>query len=76
MPIRWFFDAVFLVDMIMSFLFENKISNQNVLTYKEVQMAYLKKGFIMDLITTFPYDYIPALNILVMTFELHLYLNH
>ena len=68
-PIRWFFDVVFFVDMIMSFFFENKYSTRNVLSHKEVQLAYLKKGFIVDLVTTFPLDYIPAFDILVMQLD-------
>jgi hypothetical protein len=66
-PVRWFFDAVFFMDMILSFFFENKNSNlnRNAPSYKEVQIAYLQRGFFLDLITTIPYDYITALNILV-----------
>ena len=69
---RWVFDSVFFVDMILSFFFEPATSasslNRSAKTYKEVRASYFKKGFILDLITTLPFDYIPALQISVSLF--------
>ncbi len=65
MAIRWFFDIVFFADIILSFFFENKSSKRNAISALEVQTAYFKKGFPLDLVITLPYDYIPALDILV-----------
>ncbi len=66
---RWVFDSVFFVDMILSFFFEPSTSasslHRSAKTYKEVRASYFKKGFILDLITTLPFDYIPALQISV-----------
>jgi hypothetical protein len=63
--LRWFFDIVFFADIILSFFFENKTSKRNMISSMEVQTEYLKKGFLLDLAITLPYDYIPALDILV-----------
>ena len=65
MAIRWFFDIVFFADVILSFFFENKSSTRNAISALDVQTAYFKKGFLLDLVITLPYDYIPALDILV-----------
>ncbi len=67
MAIRWFFDIVFFADIMLSFFFENKSSKRNAISALEVQIAYFKKGFLLDLVITLPYDYIPALDILVKT---------